>query len=196
MGAHESFVLQAEFKDVLESAVQKRRVAAGVDREILIDKLRAEQRRFHHRRNPVLLHARFTIGVDRNDLGAGFFRVIHVFRGDWLIIRRVGADENEDVGPDPVAIRAGGRADAEHLLQRDRTWRMADARGVVDVVGSDRADRFLGGVIGFVRACRGWSGKRRRGPVAVALIFAAISSSAASQLTRVKPGSPLRRIIG
>ncbi len=70
---------------------------------------------------------------------------------DRLVVRDVRADEDDQVGSDPVRVRAGRGGDAERLLEPERRRRVAHAGGVVDRVRADRPRRLLRRVVRLVR---------------------------------------------
>ena len=118
----------------LEHAVEEREVAAGVHREELVGHLRAEHRALDVARHPVAIEPRLAQRVDHRDLRAALARQVQVLHEHRLPVGDVGAEQHDEIAVDHVGVRARGRGDADRLLQRRGRRRVADARGVVDVV--------------------------------------------------------------
>ncbi len=109
--------------------------------------------------------------------------MVHVLGRDRLIVGRVGADEDEQIGADPVGVGAGGGRNAEGCLERNGAGRVADAGGVIDVVGAHRPDRFLGGVVGLV-------GDAAAGQVVAGAVGVDVPDALRDQIHRDVPGDP------
>ncbi len=152
-----------------------------------IRKFSAEQRAFKNRRNPITLQTRLAVGIDHDDLSAALFCVIHVFRGHRLIVRRVAADENEQIRAEPILIRAGRSRNAEHLFERDRAGRMANARRVIDIVGVKKSCNFLRDIINFI-------GKAARGEIKCQPLWRGLPNTSGNNTIRLFPTYTLETI--
>ncbi len=183
VGPEKIVVEEVALEHVFEGAVQESDIPSGIDQEGFVGQLRPEQSAFRDRRNPVPLHAGLAVGVDEHDFRPGPLSVIHVLRGNRLIVGGVGADEDEDVSADPVAIRAGGRAGADRLLERDRARGMANPGGVVDRIGPHCPNGLLGGVVGLVRGAPA-------GEVEPETVWMGSPNSAGNQVQGVIPRHP------
>ena len=152
--------------------------------------LGSEQRALDHRGNPVALHSRLPIWVDDNDLGPRLFRECRVLDRHRLVVRQVGARKHDQVGADPVGVRAGGGGHADCGHQPGCAGRMADPRAGIDVVGAQKARNLLVRVVRLVGdAAEVTYQPRRLGSVWRRL--SAISRVASSQETTRKLFSPL-----
>ena len=142
--------------EVFEHAGEEGDVAAGVDLEVVVGDLGAEQGALGDRGNPVAVQPRLLIGIDDEDLGSGFFGVVQILGGHRLIVGQVGADQNDQVGADPVRVGAGGGGTADGGAEAGGAGRVADAGAGIDMIGAEEARDFLVGVVGFVgEAARG-----------------------------------------
>ena len=141
---------------VLEHAVEETDVAADVHAEEPVGDLGTEDRALHIGRHPVPVHARLAVGVDADHLRTGLLGVVQVLHRHRLVVGHVGADEDDQVGTDPVAVRAGGGGHPERALEPERARRVADPGRVVDGVAAERPDRLLRGEVVLVgRAAAG-----------------------------------------
>jgi hypothetical protein len=136
--------------EVLEHAVEEGDVAALRDRVPLVGEIGAEERAVDVGGHPVTLHARFEVGVHEDDLGALLFGEVQVFGGNGLVVGGIGAEKYDDIAAKPVGVAAGGGGDAEGLFHRRGGGRMAEAGGVINVVGAKPAGGLLGEVIDLV----------------------------------------------
>ncbi len=135
---------------VLEHAVEKGNVATDEDREKIIRKTRAQKRAFRHGRYPVAFEPWLEVRVHDECFRSLFLCVVEVLHRDGLIVRDVRADENEQIGADPVGVGAC-RGGAPHRgVQCGRAWRMADPRAGIYVVRSEKPRHLLVRVIRFV----------------------------------------------
>ncbi len=150
VGGDESLIGETGGEEHFQCAVEERNVAALGDGEPVVGEVRAEEGAARVRRHPVALHARFEVGIDEDDLRAAAPGLEQVLGGDRLVVGRVRAEEDNDVGVEPVGITAGRGGDADHLFHRRGRGRVAKARGVVDVVGAEEARGFLRHVVDLV----------------------------------------------
>src|SRR6266581_2543097 len=89
---------------VLEDARDEGDVASRVDREEFVGEVRAEEGAAGDRRHPVPLEARLPHRVHDRDLRPELLRVVQVFHRHGLVVRDVGAEEDDEVGADPVRV--------------------------------------------------------------------------------------------
>ncbi len=117
----------------------------------------------HVRRVPL---QRLAARVHDDQLGAALHGLLEEGRGDRMVLVRVGADHHDDVGVLHSRERRRHRARADALHQRGDRGGVAQARAVVDVVGSKaRAHQLLEQVGLLVRALgRAESGERVAAP--------------------------------
>jgi len=54
-----------------------------------------------------------------------------------LIVRQVRPNEDDQIGTDPVGVRAGGPGTANCRIQSRGTRRMTDASAGIDMIGAD-----------------------------------------------------------
>ena len=149
--ANERFIHSAALNQNLEHAVKERDVAALRDGKPVVTDVRAEERAAQIARHPVTLHAGFEIRVHHDDLGAARLGFVEIFGRDRLVVGRVCAEEDQEVGAKPVGVTARAGGDAERVLHRAGARRMTQARGVVDVVGPEETGDLLRDVIHLVR---------------------------------------------
>ncbi len=83
------------------------------------------------------------------------FRIVEIFQRHRLVVRGVGADKDQKIGPDPIPIGASSGGAADRLLERRRARRMANARAGVHVIGAEETGHFLMGVISLVGEAAG-----------------------------------------
>ena len=102
------------------------------------------------RRNPVPFETRLAVRVDDGDPGAVVLRVMQVLRGHRLVVRHVGSEQHDEIGLQPIRIAARRGAVAEHLFHRDGRGGMAQARGVVHVIGPHETRELLRRVVRLV----------------------------------------------
>ena len=93
-----------------------------------------------------------------------FLRLVEILRRDRLIVGRVRAEEDDQVGAVPILVAARAWRRRRSMPSSRAGGRMAEARGVVDVVRAEEARHFLRHVIDLVRdAARGEKNAIRRG---------------------------------
>ena len=109
-----------------------------------------EDRALGSRRDPIALEPGFVVGVHDEHACALRLRLVQVLHGDGLVVRRVAAEEHDEVSAVPIAVAAGRRRDAEHPAHRGGRRAVAEPRGAIDVRAADRADRLLNGVVDLV----------------------------------------------
>ncbi len=141
---------------VFEHAGEKRDVAPGVNLEVIVGDLGAEQRALGDRGNPVAVQPRLLIGINDEDLGSGLFGVVQILGSHRLIVGQVGADQHHQVSADPVGVGAGGGGTAHGGTEAGGAGRVADAGAGIDMIGAEEARDLLVRIIGFVgKAARG-----------------------------------------
>ena len=99
------------------------------------------------------------------ELGAALGRLLEEGRGDRMVLGRVGADDDDDVGVLALVEGRGHRGRADAFEQRRHRRGVAEPRAVVDVVGAEAGAHQLLEQIGlFVRALgRAEAGERVAG---------------------------------
>ncbi len=75
---------------------------------------------------------------------------MQIFGRDRLVVRDVRPEEHDEVRVQPVDIAARGRAKAKRLLHRGGRRRVTEPRGVIHVVGPEKACGLLGRVVHLV----------------------------------------------
>ena len=135
---------------MLQGAVQEGQVSAGINSKPGIRDLGSENRRFGFGRDPISSKAGLEVRVYDRHLGPVLTGVVQVLHRHRLIVRGVGAEENDQVSPDPVAVRAGGGAVAKCPFHRHCGSGVAEARRVVNVIRSHRACCLLGCIVVLV----------------------------------------------
>ena len=148
--AYEAFVDPAECEERTEHADEKREVAAGVHVEPMVGDRSPAQRALRDRRNPVAFEPGLAVGIDDRDLRAVLLGVVQVFHRDRLVVRDVRPEQDDQVGVEPVDVAAGRGAIPERRLHRRRRCGVAEARGIVDVIGAEEPRRLLRGVVDLV----------------------------------------------
>ena len=143
-----------------------------------------------HRGHPVPRQSGLAVRVHDRDLGSVLFRVVQVLRRHRLVVGGVGAEEDDEVGAEPVHVAAGGCAVAERRLHRRRRGRVAQPGRVVHVVRAEESRRLLRGVVDLVGDAARREVERRRDRAAPRGAVRRNASSASSQETTRKPGSP------
>src|SRR5581483_10552763 len=107
-------------------------------------------------RHPVAFQARFSVRVYDEDLGSSFLGVVEIFRRARLIIGAVCADEDDEIGANPIGVGTGGRGAADCSAQPGGAGCMANTCAGIDVVGANEAGNLLMGVVRLVsEAARG-----------------------------------------
>ncbi len=144
-------VAPAVVDHLFHHAGQEGEVSAAVDLEEAVGDPRPEQGALRNRRNPVALHAGLPVRIDADHLGPRALGVVEVLHRDRLVVGGVRADEDDQVGADPVAVGAGRGSDPERFAQSVGARRVADARGVVDRPRAERAPGLLRRIVGLVR---------------------------------------------
>ena len=147
-------------------------------------------------RNPITFHARLAIRIHQHDFRAELFGFVQIFGGDRLIVGRVRAEENDQVRAIPILVTARRRGDADGVLHRAGRGRMAKPRGVIDIVGAEKARGFLRHVINFVRHAARGDEKREALWIAGANSFGDAANKLRPSEMRRNPLSPFSRSIG
>ena len=129
----------------------ERDVAADVDREELVGHAGAEHRALSAGGDPVALEAGLAERVDHRHPGALPAGEVEVLHDDGLRVGDVGSEQHDEVGLHEVRVGDRGGAGADHRAQRGGGGRVADARGVVDVVGAEETRHLAGRVVDLVR---------------------------------------------
>ena len=81
---------------------------------------------------------------------------MQILHEDWLRVRNVGAEQDDQIALNNIAVGDSGGAITNAVLQRTSAWRMADTRRVINVIGSKEAHHLLNGVVHLVHdAARG-----------------------------------------
>ncbi len=111
--ANEGFIDAAVRDQDLQDSAHEREIPAGVDSEERVGHFRSEERAFDARRHPVVLEPRLAEGVHDQHLGSPLPREVEVLHKDGLRVRDVGTEQDDEVALDHVAVRAGGRRDAD-----------------------------------------------------------------------------------
>ena len=93
--------------------------------------------------------------VGEHDLRAALRRVLHPGRGDRMVLRRVRADHEDQLGVLDVVDRVAHRARADAFEQRRDARRVAQARAVVDVVAAEAGAHQLLEQVGLLVAALG-----------------------------------------
>ncbi len=135
-------------------------VAARVDREEFVGEVRAEEGAAGDRRHPVPFEPRLPHRIDDRDFRAELLRVVQVLHRHGLVVRDVGAEEDDQVGPDPILVRTGRGGDAERVLHGRRARRVARPARVVDVVRADEPRDLRRDVVRLVRHAPGGDEER------------------------------------
>ena len=147
----EAVVHPVPLQQNFQRTVEKSHIAARTDRKEIIPQAAAKQRALRYRRHPVTLQARLAVRIHHHDAGSILLGVIKVLGGHGLVVGQVGAEQDNHLGPDPIAVGTSGGAHADHLLERHGAGGVAKAGGVVNVVGAEQARQLLRHVIHFVR---------------------------------------------
>ena len=118
---------------------------------------------------PGMALERLAARVHHDELGAALGRLLEEGRGDRMVLGRIGADDDDDVGILALVEGRGHRRRADAFEQRRHRRGVAQPRAVIDIVGAEAgAHQFLEQIGLFVRALgRAEAGQRPR-PVAVA----------------------------
>ena len=108
---------------------------------------------------------RLAARIHHDELGAALGRLLEEGRGDRMVLGRVGADDDDDVGVLALVEGRGHRGRADAFQQRRHRRGVAEPRAVVDVVGAEAGAHQLLEQIGlFVRALgRAEAGERVAG---------------------------------
>ncbi len=146
----EARVQPALLEHHLQNAVHKGPVPSRLHLEETVADARAKKRALQVRRDPVRVHPRLAVGADGHDLRPCLLGVVEVLHHHRLVVGDVRADETYQVGADQIAVRAGRRRYPEGRLEREGAGRVADARGVVEVVAPHGPHGLLHRVVGLV----------------------------------------------
>src|SRR6478736_5315236 len=104
-----------------------------------------------------------------DELRAALGRLLEEGRGDRMVLGRIGADDDDDIGVLALVERGGHRRRADALQQGRHRRRVAKPRAVVDIVGAEAGAHQLLEQVGLlVRAFRGAEAGERARAVAVA----------------------------
>ena len=150
MFADELFVDPAVLDEDLQRSTDESKVGAGVDRKERISHLRPEERALDARGNPIVLKSRLTERIDNHDLGPPLSREVEILHEDRLGVGDVGAEQNDKVALDHVAVRTRRRGDADRLPEGSRRRGVAHACRVVDVVRAEETRDLLRRVVRLV----------------------------------------------
>ena len=139
--------------DDIEHGVEHRHVGAVLE--------------LHHA--PGMALERLPARIHHDELGAALGRLLEEGGGDRMVLGRIGADDDDDVGILALVEGRGHRRRADAFEQRRHRRGVAQPRAVIDIVGAETgAHEFLEQIGFFVRALgRAEAGQRLR-PVAVA----------------------------
>ena len=81
---------------------------------------------------------------------------MQILHEDWLRVRNVGTEQDDQITLNNIKIGDGGGAVANAVLQRAGAWRVADACRVINVIRPKEAHHLLDGVVHLVHdAARG-----------------------------------------
>ena len=151
----ERLVDPAVVDEVLQDAVDEGDVAPRVDREEFIGEARAPDRAVGDRRHPVPGEARFSHRVHDRDFRAHLLCVVEILHRHRLVVRDVGAEEDDQVASDPVRVRTRRGGDADGFLQPRGARRVTRAARVVDVVRPEEPGDLVRDVVRLVRHAAG-----------------------------------------
>ena len=123
--------------------------------------------------------------VHDDELGAALGGLLEEGRGDRMVLGRVGADDDDEVGVLALVEGRGHRGRADAFQQRRHRRGVAEPRAVIDVVGAEAGAHQLLEQIGlFVRALgRAEAGERLR-----AVAVADFLQAAGGAVERLLPG--------
>ena len=116
-----------------QDADQECQVAAGVHVEPEVGDARAERARSSQSTAPSSAPAGLPIRIDDGDLRAALLGLVQVLDRDRLVVGDVRAEEDDQVGLDPVRVGARRGADAERAFIAVGRRGVAQPRRVVDV---------------------------------------------------------------
>ncbi len=140
---------------MLQCAVEECRVAALRHLEEVVHHLRAEQRALRRGGDPVVVEPFLAIRVHHHDARAGLLREVDVFHADRLIAGQIAADDDQQIGADPIGVGDGRRAPPDSAREAGCARRVADAGARADMVRADEASHFLMGIVSLVRDAAG-----------------------------------------
>src|SRR2546428_271231 len=89
--------------------------------------------------------------IHDRDPGALLLRIVQIFHRHGLVVRHIGAEEDDQIAADPIRVRACGGRDPDRVLESRGAWRMARPARVVDVVRPEEPRDFVRYVIRLVR---------------------------------------------
>ena len=128
---------------------------------------------------------RLAARVHHDELGAALRRLLEEGRRDRMVLRRVGADHDDDVGVLALVEGRGHRGGADAFQQRRDRGGVAQPRAVVDIVGAEAGAHQLLEQIGLlVRAL----GRAESGERAGALAVADFLQAGGGAVERLLPG--------
>ena len=115
---------------VFQNTIEESDVAAGVNLEKVVGDFGAKQSALGHRRYPIPLQTRFTVGIDDEHLGSGLLGVVKILGCHRLIIGEVRPHQHEQVSSDPVGIGTSGcgAAHGRHKPAVLGAWQMRAAK--------------------------------------------------------------------
>ena len=89
---------------------------------------------------------------------------MQILHEDWLRVRNVGTEQDDQIALNNIKIGDGGGAVANAVLQRAGAWCVTDARRVINVIRPEEAHHLLDGVVHLVHdaACGEEKGNARR----------------------------------
>ena len=155
--------------DDVEDAVEHRDVGAVLE--------------LHHL--PGMALERLAARIHHDELGAALGRLLEEGRGDGVVLGRIGADDDDDVGVLALVEGRGHRRRADALQQRRHRRRVAEPRAVVDIVGAEAgANQLLEQISLFVRAF----GRAEAGERARAVTVADFHQALGGAVERLLPG--------
>ncbi len=112
---------------------------------------------------------RLTARVHHHELGAALGRLLEEGRGDRMVLGRVGADHDDQLGVLALVEGRGDGGGADAFEQRRHRRGVAQPRAVIDIVGAEAgANKLLEQIGLFVRALGRAEAGQRIGTVAVA----------------------------
>ena len=176
--ADRGHLLRREVLDVLLPCVEAFDV--GLDVLLVIQLLGHDrvQHRVKHRHVGAVLELHHLPGVafhaiaarvHDDELGAALGRLLEEGRGDRMVLGRIGADDDDEVGILHLIEGRGHRRGTDAFEQSGDRRGVAEPRAMVDVVGPEAgAHQLLEQISLFVRALGGAEAGQRLRPVAVA----------------------------
>ena len=169
VGLHVLLVVELLADDDVEHGVEHGHVGAVLE--------------LHHL--PGVALKRLPARVHHHQLGAALGRLLEEGGGDRMVLGRVGADDDDEVGILALVEGRGHRRRADAFQQRRDRGGVAQPRAVVDIVGAEAGAHQLLEQIGlFVRAL----GRAEAGQRARAVAVADFLQAGSGALHRLFPG--------